>query len=69
MANIQTNYASHPFYIIIWGGGGLVANGWAYQLRVPVSADHFSLVILPSGLRSPTCCHNTILDETAELYA
>ena len=55
------------------GGGGLVGSGQAYQLWIPSSSPgtccdgHFSLLIPPGGLRSPTCCHNTILDETANL--
>ena len=39
------------------------------RVRVPVLAGYFSLVIPPSGQRSPTCSHNIILDETAKLYA
>ena len=53
-------------------GGGLVPSGWAYQLRIPRSSPatgcHFSMVIPLSGLRTPTCCHNNILDGTARLY-
>ena len=50
---------------VIWGGSGLVVRQMSSGSRVwiPVPTDHFSLV-KPSGQRSPTCCHNTILDSS-----
>ena len=54
------------------GDGGLVAGGLTNsesRVGAPVRAGHFSLLIPPSSLRSPTCCHNTIFDGTAKLYA
>ena len=55
-------------------GGGLVASGWAYQLRILCSnpGTCWSLFFGNTALipvRSPTYCHNTILDWTAKLDA
>ena len=51
------------------GCGGLVTSGRAYQVQALARDGYFSLVISPNGLRSRTCCHNTILNGTAKLYA
>ena len=79
----QQRSVLHSLIQLVGGGGGLVASCQSPEFeprhevttnsesRVRASArdGYFSLVLPPSDLRSPTCCHNTILDGTAKLYA
>ena len=71
--SMKAKYIEISGRCLLLGGGGLVASGRADELRVPSwnPGTGWPLIFskLPSGQRSPTCCHNAILDGTAKLYA
>ena len=52
--------------VLKWLAVGHSSSG--FRVRALARAGHFSTLLPLSGLRSPTCCHNTILVGTATLY-